>query len=281
MNSGAAPLTKDLVDAVYKRLKIPVKQGYGLTETSPTTHTQPWEDWDKTIGSVGRLLPNQTAKYIGEDGVEVPAGETVCRKLTWSRTPFFAMFSGVNLNSKSLTRRRKLTLSKGELWITGPNIFLGYLRNEEGTKNALTEDGYFKTGDVGHQDSAGNFYITDRAKELLKYKGFQVPPSELEGYLITHPDIDDVAVIGIYVEEQATEVPRAYVVPKKTVQVGKGKEKEIQDWLAEKVANHKRLRGGVRFVDEIPKSAAGKILRRVLKAQALEADKKGVAAKLW
>lgn len=82
MNSGAAPLTKDLVDAVYKRLKIPVKQGYGLTETSPTTHTQPWEDWDKTIGSVGRLLPNQTAKYIGEDGVEVPAGETVCRKLT-------------------------------------------------------------------------------------------------------------------------------------------------------------------------------------------------------
>lgn len=79
MNSGAAPLTKDLVDAVYKRLKIPVKQGYGLTETSPTTHTQPWEDWDKTIGSVGRLLPNQTAKYIGEDGVEVPAGETVCR----------------------------------------------------------------------------------------------------------------------------------------------------------------------------------------------------------
>lgn len=173
-----------------------------------------------------------------------------------------------------------LTLLKGELWITGPNIFLGYLRNEAGTKNALTDDGYFKTGDVGHQDSAGNFYITDRAKELLKYKGFQVPPSELEGYLITHPDVDDVAVIGIYVEEQATEVPRAYVVPKKGVQVGKGKETEIQEWLAKRVANHKRLRGGVRFVDEIPKSAAGKILRRVLKAQALEADKKGVAAKL-
>ena len=114
----------------------------------------------------------------------------------------------------------------------------------------------------------------------MKYKGFQVPPAELEGYLIGHPDIDDVAVIGIDDHEQATEVPRAYVVPKKGVEAGKAKEKEIQDWLAKKVANHKRLRGGVRFVDEIPKSAAGKILRRVLKAQALEADKKGGKAKL-
>lgn len=244
MNSGAAPLTKDLVDAVYKRLKTPVKQGYGLSETSPTTHTQPWAEWDKTIGSVGCLLPNQTAKYMSEDGTEVPAGQT------------------------------------GELWIAGPNIFLGYLNNEAGTKNALTEDGYFKTGDVGHQDSAGNFYITDRVKELIKYKGFQVPPAELEGYLIGHPDIDDVAVIGIDDKEQATEIPRAYVVPKKGVEARKEKGKEIQDWLAKKVANHKRLRGGVVFVDEIPKSASGKILRRVLKTQALEAEKKGEKAKL-
>lgn len=239
MNSGAAPLTKDLVDAVYKRLKIPLKQAYGLSETSPATHAQPWETWDKTIGSVGTLLPNQTAKYVSEDEKEVPAGQT------------------------------------GELWIKGPNVFLGYLNNEEGTKNALTADGYFKTGDVGYQDKEGNFYITDRIKELIKYKGFQVPPAELEGYLIGHPDIDDVAVIGVEDHEQATEVPRAYVVPKKSVEGSKAKEKEIVSWLAQKVASHKRLRGGVRFVDEIPKSVSGKILRRVLKTQAAEEAKKG------
>jgi len=170
LNSGAAPLTRDLVDAVYKRLKIPIKQGYGLSETSPTTHMQAWEDWNVHIGSVGKLLPNLTAKYINAEEKEVPAGET------------------------------------GELWIKGPNIFKGYLNNPEGTKNALTEDGYFKTGDVGHQDSKGNFYITDRVKELIKYKGFQVPPAELEGLLLGNADVDDVAVIGIYEEDQATEV---------------------------------------------------------------------------
>jgi len=244
LNSGAAPLTRDLVDAVYKRLKIPIKQGYGLSETSPTTHTQPWEDWNKTIGSVGRLLPNQTAKYMSADETEVPAGQT------------------------------------GELWIKGPNVFQGYLNNPEGTRNAKTEDGYFKTGDVGHQDEHGNFYITDRVKELIKYKGFQVPPAELEGLLAAHDNIDDVAVIGIYNKEQATEVPRAYVVPKKGVQATKETEKQIMDWLAAKVASHKRLRGGVKFVDEIPKSASGKILRRLLKERALAEEKKAEKAKL-
>jgi len=243
LNSGAAPLTRELVDAVYKRLKVPIKQGYGLSETSPTTHTQPWEDWESTIGSVGRLLPNQTAKYMSPEEKEVPAGQT------------------------------------GELWIKGPNIFLGYLNNVEGTKNALTGDGYFKTGDVGHQDEKGNFFITDRVKELIKYKGFQVPPAELEGLLLSHPDIDDVAVIGIQDHEQATEVPRAYIVPKKGVQGNKQKEKEIVQWLGGKVASHKRLRGGVRFVDEVPKSVSGKILRRVLKEWAKK-EEKGEKAKL-
>jgi 4-coumarate--CoA ligase len=135
LNSGAAPLTSEIVDAMYKRLKIPIRQGYGLSETSPGTHVQRWEDWNTTIGSVGRLLPNQTAKYMNQEGIEVPVGET------------------------------------GELLIKGPNIFQGYLNNAAGTKNALTSDGYFKTGDVGHQDSHGNFYITDRVKELIKYKG--------------------------------------------------------------------------------------------------------------
>jgi len=244
MNSGAAPLTRDLVEAAYARLKFPIKQGYGLSETSPTTHTQLWEDWNTTIGSVGRLLPNQTAKYMSADEQEVPVGET------------------------------------GELWIKGPNIFQGYLNNPEGTRNALTADGYFKTGDVGHQDPAGNFFITDRVKELIKYKGFQVPPAELEGLLLGNDEVDDVAVIGVYDAERATEVPRAYVVPKKGVQGSPETEKRIVAWVAGKVASHKQLRGGVRFVDAVPKSASGKILRRVLKEEANKEEAGGQKAKL-
>ncbi|KAI9796146.1 MAG: hypothetical protein M1833_006484 [Piccolia ochrophora] len=244
MNSGAAPLTKELVDTVYKRLKVPIKQGYGLSETSPTTHTQRWADWDKTIGSVGRLMPNQTAKYMSPDEEEVSEGEA------------------------------------GELWIKGPNIFQGYLNNPEGTKNALTSDGYFKTGDVGYQDKDGNFFITDRVKELIKYKGFQVPPAELEGLLATHPKIADVAVVGVYDRHLASEVPRAYVVPVRGVEGGYNMETEIVGWLQSKVANHKRLRGGVRFVDEVPKSASGKILRRLLKVRAQEEESKRQRAKL-
>ena len=151
MNSGAAPLTRELVDALYARIKVPVKQGYGLSETSPTTHTQPWEDWKRTIGSVGTMLPNQTAKYMSPEETEMPTGEV------------------------------------GELWIKGPNVFQGYLNNTAGTKNALTEDGYFKTGDVGYQDKEGNFYITDRVKELIKYSGFQVPPAAVSYTHLTLP----------------------------------------------------------------------------------------------
>lgn len=243
VNSGAAPLTKEVVDAFHGRLKIPVKQGYGLSETSPTTHTQPWGDWYSSLGSVGKLLPNQIAKYMDPDGNEVQAG-----------TP-------------------------GELWIKGPNIFKGYLKNEEGTANALTTDGFFKTGDVGYVNKNGDFYITDRVKELIKYKGFQVPPAELEGLLNAHPKIYDVAVLGIYDKEQATEVPRAYVTLKPDHQKNDATAKEIAEWLAKQVAPHKKLRGGVKFIDTIPKTATGKILRRVLKDLAAK-EEAGPKAKL-
>jgi 4-coumarate--CoA ligase len=244
MNSGAAPLTKELVETVHDRLKVPVKQGYGLSETSPTTHTQPWEDWNKTIGSVGKLLPYQTAKYMSANEKEMPVGEV------------------------------------GELWIKGPNVFKGYLNNPDGTAHALTSDGYFKTGDVGFQDSNGNFYITDRVKELIKYKGFQVPPAELEGILLSHPKVMDAAVIGVYDKDQATELPRAYIVPKDGLRKTEAEAKDITDWLGGKVAHHKKLRGGVRFVDEIPKSVSGKILRRLLKVKAQEEMDGGAKAKL-
>lgn len=245
MNSGAAPLTKDLVDAAYKRIKVPIKQGYGLSETSPTTHLQSWDSWDKSIGSVGVLLPNMTAKYMSPEEKELPQGET------------------------------------GELWLSGPNIFKGYLNNKEGTANALTDDGYFKTGDVGFQADDGSFFITDRVKELIKYKGFQVPPAELEGYLVAHDKVDDVAVLGIHREDLATEVPLAYVVLKQGVDASPQVEREIVEWLDKKVANHKKLRGGIKFTNEIPKSASGKILRRVLKVKYQEEEaKKSAKAKL-
>ena len=231
LNSGAAPLTHELVTALHKRTKLPVKQGYGLSETSPTTHAQEWSDWETHIGSVGKMLPGQTAKFMSPDATEVPLGDT------------------------------------GELWIRGPNIFRGYLNNPEGTRNALTGDGYFKTGDVGHVDAQGNFYITDRVKELIKYKGFQVAPAELEGLLASHPKIADVAVIGVYRGEIASEVPLAYVVPSQGAERGPALQREIVEWLAGRVAQHKRLRGGVRFCDEIPKSASGKILRRLLRVR--------------
>lgn len=168
----------------------------------------------------------------------------------------------------------------GELWLSGPNIFKGYWKNEEATKGCMSADGYFKTGDVGYQDKNHNFFITDRVKELIKYKGFQVAPAELEGKLMDHPGIDDVAVIGVQDEDQHTEVPRAYVVPAE----GKNGEQdaaEIIKWLEGKVAPHKRLRGGVRFIDEVPKSASGKILRRLLKDKAKQEDAEtGKKAKL-
>ena len=243
LSSGAAPLTQELVNTVYQRLKIPIKQGYGLSETSPTTHMQPWELWDTTIGAVGALLPNQTAKFMSSEGNEVPAGED------------------------------------GELWIKGPNVFKGYHNNPKDTQNVLSPDGFFKTGDVGYQDKDGNFYITDRVKELIKYKGFQVAPAELEGLLLGHPKVRDVAVVGYYDKSQATELPRAYIVPMSGVKAPPELTREIVDWLHAKIASHKRLRGGVRYFGEIPKTASGKILRRVLKERAKE-EIEGPKAKL-
>ncbi|RMZ74941.1 hypothetical protein DV737_g5604, partial [Chaetothyriales sp. CBS 132003] len=238
ITSGAAPLTKELVEAVHKRTNVKINQAYGLSETSPMSHSQPWDEWYTSVGSVGKLFPNMTAKYMSPEGKELQAGEV------------------------------------GELWLSGPIVFKGYWKNEAATKNTMSEDGFFKTGDVGFQDEKDNFYITDRVKELIKYKGFQVPPAELEGKLMDHPGVADVAVIGVHDDERQTEVPRAYIVAAN----GKNSQQDAQDivnWLGQKVANHKHLRGGVRFIDEIPKSASGKILRRLLKEKAKQEDTLG------
>lgn len=241
MTSAAAPLTQELIDAIHKRLKVPLQQAYGLSETSPGATFQHGNEAYDFAGSVGKLLPNITAKIMDlESGLEVPIG------------------------------------TEGELWFSGPNIFAGYLNNPTSTAQSLTSDGFFKTGDVGYVDKHGNFYITDRVKELIKYKGFQVAPAQLEGLLLSHPSIDDVAVVGVYAPEQATELPRAYVVLAPGVERSERTAEEIAKWLEERVSNYKRLRGGVRFVDAIPKSATGKILRRILRDEAAaEAGDKG------
>ena len=241
-NSGAAPLTRELVEAVYKRKGVRVKQGYGLSETSPTIFQQRWIDWNKCIGSTGLMVPNLVAKLCEVGSEESPSGE-----------PAKEVPSG----------------QTGELYVKGPNVFGGYHNNDRATRECLDEQGYFRTGDVGHIDTLGNLWITDRVKELIKYKGFQVPPAELEGYLASHPLIDDVAVLGVESQQLGTEVPRAYIVRKGGMSaVRKGDDEEIIKWMNAKVASHKKLRGGVRFVDSIPKSVSGKILRRVLKEEA-------------
>ncbi|KAH7317933.1 hypothetical protein BKA65DRAFT_557345 [Rhexocercosporidium sp. MPI-PUGE-AT-0058] len=242
ITSGAAPLTKELIHAVKKRLGTEVKQAYGLSETSPATHIQ--KQWNDGLGSCGPPLPNQIIKFMSADGNEG---------------------------------------KEGEVWVKGPNVFLGYHNNAEATASSITEDRFFKTGDIGYEDERGNMYITDRVKELIKYKGFQVAPAELEGVLNGHDLITDVAVIGIHDASRESEVPMACVVLKEGTETSKETEKEIVTWLASRVAGHKALRGGVWFIGEVPKSTSGKILRRLLKDRAKEEGRDGrgpVKAKL-
>ncbi|EGF76873.1 hypothetical protein BATDEDRAFT_33779 [Batrachochytrium dendrobatidis JAM81] len=233
--SGAAPLGSELAQAFSKRLKIPAVQGYGLTETTPVTHMCPSSRI--VDGSIGFLVPNMQARLIDPD-----------------------------------TGKDAMTNQPGELWLRGPNVMKGYINNPSATKDSIDQEGYFHTGDVAVVGPTGHFFIVDRLKELIKYKGFQVPPAELEAKLITHPSIADAAVISL-ADKEAGELPLAYVV----LQPGKKlTEKEVQEFIAGQVAYYKQLRGGVVFVDAIPKAASGKILRRILRAM----DKERVSKKI-
>ncbi|KAI0058399.1 AMP binding protein [Artomyces pyxidatus] len=235
LSSGAAPLGAAMVSAAIKRLKsvgatVDIAQGYGLTETSPVTHLLPRAHAQRKVGSIGILLPNLEARLVVDDESDAKEGEP------------------------------------GELWVRGPVVMKGYLNNPSATANAITPDGWFKTGDVAVVDSEGFYQIVDRKKELIKYKGFQVPPAELESVLLQHPDIVDVAVIGIDDPAQATELPRAYVAHKAGPSGAPPSfPKDVEAWIKSRVAKHKYLRGGVVVIDAIPKSAAGKILRRQLR----------------
>ena len=145
----------------------------------------------------------------------------------------------------------------GEIWVRGPLIMRGYLGRPDATRATIDEEGWLRTGDIGYADEDGDFFIVDRSKELIKFKGLQIAPAELEAVLLAHPAIADAAVIPVR-DEDAGEMPKAFVVRKGDVTA-----EEVQAFVAARVAPHKKIRQ-VEFVDAIPKSASGKILRRVL-----------------
>lgn len=209
-----------------------IPQGYGLTETSPTVFLLPVPDASSHIGAAGVLLPNLEVRLVAEAYTDIPGA--------------------------------------GEVWVRGPTIMKGYLNNPTATAEAITPDGWFKTGDIGVRDKDGFFTIVDRRKELIKYKGSQVAPAELESVLLQHAEVADAAVIGIESKEEATELPRAYITPSRPLssQEASSFALGVQDWVSQRVAPHKRLRGGVVIIDKVPKSAAGKILRRELRDRA-------------
>ena len=224
--SGAAPLGGEIAEAAAKRLSCGVAQGYGMTELSPVSHVVPEDDYKS--GSVGTLLASTEARIVDDEtGKDAERG------------------------------------GRGELWIRGPQVMKGYLNNEEATAITIDADGWLHTGDVAVRDEDGHYAIVDRLKELIKYKGFQVPPAELEALLIRHAEVLDVAVIGIP-DERAGELPKAFIVraPGSSVTA-----ETLQAFVAEHVSSYKEIRL-VEFVDEIPKSASGKILRRLLRDRA-------------
>jgi len=223
--SGAAPLGAELAEAVAERIDTKVIQGYGLTETSPVTHVvRP--DGENRPGSIGTALPSTECRLVDpETGEDVGEGE------------------------------------RGELWIRGPQVMKGYLNNDEATAATIDSDGWLHTGDIAVIDSDGFYEIVDRLKELIKYKGFQVAPAELEALIINHPEVSDVAVIGVP-DEECGELPKAFVVAGDELD-----DEQLMEWVAGQVSPQKKVRL-VERIEEIPKSASGKILRRVLKDRA-------------
>ena len=224
--SGAAPMDAALQESCAARLGCEIMQGYGMTEASPVTHATSAQPGKNRPGTVGQLAPNTECRIVdvvtGADAG--PGGE-------------------------------------GELLIRGPQVMTGYLRNAQATAETLDAQGWLHTGDIGRVDADGYFTIVDRLKELIKYKGYQVPPAELEALLLTHPAVSDAAVIGVP-DEAAGESPKAFVVLKGDVTA-----EALMAYIAERVAPYKRIRS-VEFIDAIPKSPSGKILRRVLKSPA-------------
>jgi len=157
---------------------------------------------------------------------------------------------------------------RGEICVRGPCVIQGYYENEQANADSFSSDGWFKTGDIGYCDSGTKkWYIVDRKKELIKVRGFQVAPLEIEGVLLAHPGIIDTAVIGVYLSRDGSELPRAYVVRRPGLGDGLTEE-AVKQYSSQKLSKYKSIDGGVKFVDSIPKNATGKILKRLLKEEA-------------
>ncbi|MBU6534652.1 4-coumarate--CoA ligase family protein [Streptomyces mayonensis] len=227
--SAAAPLDARLAAACSRRLGLPpVGQAYGMTELSPGTHVVPLDAMsDAPPGTVGKLIAGTEMRIVSltEPGADLGTGEA------------------------------------GEILIRGPQIMKGYLGRPDATAAMIDADGWLHTGDVGHVDADGWLFVVDRVKELIKYKGFQVAPAELEALLLAHPGVADAAVVGEY-NEDGNEVPHAFVV-RAPAPPGPS-ESEIMMYVAERVAPYKRVRK-VTFTDAVPRAASGKILRRQLR----------------
>jgi 4-coumarate--CoA ligase len=229
ISSAAAPMSPETEAGVKKRIGSSVKQLWGMSELSPIgTSTS---DFHIKPGSAGQVVSSTIAKIIDEHGSSLGP------------------------------------LEDGELLMKGPQVMIGYLDEPEKTAECLSPSGWLRTGDIAHFDDEGFLFITDRLKELIKVRGFQVAPAELEALLLTHDAISDAAVIQIP-DDEAGEIPRAYVVLMPAEVDLKVQEQDIYEWVKERVAPYKRLDGGIIFTDAIPKSPSGKILRRILRDQA-------------
>jgi acyl-CoA synthetase (AMP-forming)/AMP-acid ligase II len=222
--SAAAPLAREVEETVARRLGCLVVQGWGLTETSPDVTLSPIDAARLRLGSVGQCVPNSECKVVD-------------------------ITTGAELGPNQ----------EGEICARGPQIMKGYLNNPVATANMLDDEGWLHTGDIGYFDEDGHCFIVDRLKELIKYKGYQVAPAELEAVLLTHPAVADAAVIPSR-DEEAGEVPKAFVALKPGAAVGAD---ELMAYVAERVAPYKRIRR-LEFIEQVPKSPSGKILRRVL-----------------
>lgn len=220
--SGASALSPELQRACKARIGVPVLNGWGLTETGTSGTALALEDAEDGIGSVGRLVRNMEMRIV-----EVGSTRDVAPG------------------------------AEGEIWLRGPNVMQGYLGAEEATREALDAEGWLHTGDVGHVNAEGRLHVTDRAKEFIKFKGYQVSPSELEAILTSHPSVADAAVVASP-DSESGEIPKAFVVKSRPVA-----EAELLQFVAERVAPYKKIRE-VEFIDRIPKTPAGKILRRIL-----------------
>ena len=234
--SGAAPLDGALGRALADRLGVAVIQGYGMSELSPVSHFTPEASAaEVSCESVGYAVPNSENLLLDPaTGKEIPLPE-----------------SGVS--------------ERGELCVKGPNVMLGYLDDAAATDAMIDADGFLHTGDIAAVDASGIVTIVDRIKELIKYKGYQVAPAELEALLLTHPGIADAAVIGVH-DDEGEEVPKAFVVRRASSESDTLTEQQVMDFVAGHVAPYKKVRR-VEFIDAVPKSASGKILRRELRVR--------------